>query len=165
MKTVLICWLIPVWVFSQKVSLDVFENLVNKTWVAEGTWGDGSNFKQELIFSYDLNGTIITADSYGFVDKDQKEWGKRAHGVRQVDVASNTLVFWEFDVFGNMTTGTMYSKGKDIYYQYRYGEVLLTDMWKYVNDATYSFIVGELIDGEWKKKYLETTFTVSTQEK
>lgn len=149
-------------VFAQEPNLDAFENLVNKEWKAEGKWGNGTVFKQETIFKYDLNNTLVIARSKGFTNQKQTEYGWRNHGVRKFDKNSNSIMFWEFDVFGGLTEGTVIIDGKNILYQYQYGDSLVTDMWEYVDDNTYNFKVGSYENGTWKQIYLETQFKVNS---
>ena len=154
----LLLLIIPLLAFSQKSELSIFDNLVGKTWAAEGNWGDGSKFKQEVRFRFGLNKTLVIANSKGFVDKEQTKIGMRNHGIRQFDKASNTINFWEYDVFGGRTEGTVYAEGKNIIYQYSYGETVVTDMWEYVDDTTYNFIVGSYANGKWQQTFLKTQF-------
>ncbi|WP_378182196.1 hypothetical protein [Aquimarina sp. SS2-1] len=143
---------------SQETNLSIFNNLVGKEWKAEGIWGDGTVFKQETIFTFDLDKTLIIAKSKGFTNKDQTQYGWRNHGIRKFDTQTKSIKFWEFDVFGGVTEGIVYVDGKNLIYQYQYGESLITDMWEYVNDHTYNFKVGNYTDGNWKQIYLETQF-------
>ena len=46
----------------QAQELDGFKPLIGKVWKADGKWGDGSKFKQEIEFSFDLNNSIIIAN-------------------------------------------------------------------------------------------------------
>lgn len=144
--------------FGQDSTLSIFDNLVSKTWKAEGKWGDGSKFVQEITFNYSLDKTLVLAESIGFVDKTQTKLGPRNHGVRQFDTKTNTIKFWEFDVFGGLTEGTVFAEGKNIIYQYKYGNSVVTDMWEYVDDKTYNFKVGSYENREWKQVYLSTQF-------
>ncbi len=105
-----------------------------------------------------MNGTIILAESVGYIDKEQTKLGQRNHGIRQYDEKSNVIRFWEFDVFGGVTKGIVFSEGKNIVYQYEYGGVSITDMWEYVDDSTYNFKVGNYKDGVWIQIYLSTQF-------
>ncbi|MBR9913597.1 MAG: hypothetical protein GYB32_02025 [Algicola sp.] len=151
----------PCLVNGQQGHLSMFQNLVNKTWVAEGQWeNNGPKFKQEITFSFDLENTLVIVDSKGFINPEQTLYGHRNHGVRQFDASANTMRFWEFDVFGNVTQGTVLSEGKNILYNYTYGGAVLTDMWEYVDDKTYNFKVGTYKDGKWEKMYLNTMFKV-----
>ena len=151
-------FLLPILAFGQTNELSVFENLVDKTWVAEGQWENGPAFKQEIECRYDLNGTVVIVNSKGFLDQEQTKFGHRNHGVRQFDKTTKAIRFWEFDVFGNATQGTVFAEGKNIVYQYKYGEAILTDMWEYVDDATYNFKVGTYTNGVWETLYLNTVF-------
>ncbi|GAA4274075.1 hypothetical protein U6A24_00950 [Aquimarina gracilis] len=143
---------------AQESDLSIFENLTNKVWKAEGNWGDGSKFKQEIIFKFDLDSTIVIAKSKGFTNKEQTKYGPRNHGIRKYDVTSNTIKFWEFDTFGGLTEGKVIVDDKNILYQYQYGESIVTDMWEFVDENTYNFKVGNYEDGTWKQVYLETQF-------
>ncbi|WP_081894429.1 VOC family protein [Muricauda sp. MAR_2010_75] len=147
---------------AQKSELSVFEPLLGKTWKAEGTWGDGSKFKQETVFKYSLDSTLVLAESKGFTNQEQTAFGSRNHGIRKFDAESNSLTFWEFDVFGGVTTGTITTKGKDIIYTYDYGGSIVTDYWKYIDANTYGFTVGNYENGTWKQTYLQTQFKANT---
>ena len=150
--------LIPILTIGQNTSLSMFDNLVGKTWKAEGSWRNGSKFYQEIDFKYSLDSSIVLSESIGFVDEKQTELGKRNHGIRQYDKNSKTVKFWEFDVFGGLTEGEVFNEGKSVFYQYKYGHSRVTDMWEYVNDSNYNFKVGEYIKGKWSQIYLTTQF-------
>ncbi|WP_299244260.1 hypothetical protein [uncultured Aquimarina sp.] len=157
-KIFLLIAMVSISVQSQETDLSIFKNLVEKTWKAEGKWGDGTLFKQETIFKYDLDNTLVISKSKGFTDKNQTKYGSRNHGIRKFDSETKTIKFWEFDIFGGVTTGTVTIDKKNLIYQYQYGESLITDMWEYVDDYTYNFKVGDYTDGNWKQVYLETQF-------
>ena len=138
--------------------LSIFSPLMDKSWHAEGKWGDGSSFKQEITFHYDLQEKIVIAKSRGYINQEQTEYGDRNHGIRKVNPETGKIEFWEFDVFGGVTQGEVTAEGKDIIYTYTYGTSVVTDYWKYIDDDTYQYTVGSYSDGVWKQKYLETTF-------
>ena len=119
---------------------------------------DGSTFKQEIKFKYDLNKQIIISESTGFIDSDQTEYGPRNHGIRQFNASTGEIQFWEFDTFGGVTKGTVKAKGKDIIYSYEYQGNRITDYWKYVDDFTYQYTVGSYENGDWKQIFLNTVF-------
>lgn len=148
-------------IYGQESRLSIFDNLIGKTWKASGNWESGNVFKQEITMNYALDRTIIIVNSIGFTDTEQTKLGARNHGIRQFDEPSNKIRFWEFDVFGGLTEGIVFSEGKNIIYQYNYGGSMITDMWEYVNDHTYNFKVGNYIDGAWKQIYLNTQFKAS----
>ena len=143
---------------SQNPDLSIFEPLMGKTWKAEGTWGDGSKFQQEITFAYDLGSSLVITESKGFTNQEQTFFGPRNHGIRKYDPQNQTIVFWEFDVFGGVTQGTVTQKGKDIIYTYYYGGTQVTDYWEYVDANTYNFTVGSYNDGGWAQTYLQTQF-------
>lgn len=161
LKKCMLLFVLPffIQVDAQQNKLALFDNLIGKTWVAEGSWGDGSKFKQEIEFQYDLGETLVLTKAKGFTNAEQTSYGPRNHGVRKFDAASNSIKFWEFDVFGGITQGTVKAEGKDIVYTYTYGETVVTDYWEYVDPNTYNFIVGSYENGTWKQQYLQTTFT------
>ncbi len=166
MKNVIILLLLSISISSwgQEANLYIFKNLTNKVWKAEGNWEDGTTFKQEIIFEFDLDSTIVIAKSKGFTNKEQTEYGPRNHGIRKYDEITKVIHFWEFDVFGGVTEGVVKIYDKNIVYQYEYGDSLITDMWEYVDNTTYNFIIGNYKDGEWKQKYLQTKFKGSNIE-
>ncbi|WP_422859716.1 VOC family protein [Flagellimonas sp. S174] len=143
----------------QENNLSIFDGLIGKIWKAEGNWGDGSKFKQEITFEYGLNNALIIAKSRGYTDKEQTIFGNRNHGIRKYNPERKTIEFWEFDVFGGVTKGTVKEQGKDLYYTYSYGESIVTDLWEYVDSNTYNFKVGAYEDGQWKQVFLATQFT------
>lgn len=143
---------------SQNLDLSIFEPLMGKTWKAEGTWGDGSKFKQEITFTYDLGSSLVITESKGFTNQEQTTFGPRNHGIRKYDPQNQTIVFWEFDVFGGVTQGTVTQKGRDVIYTYDYGGTQVTDHWEYVDANTYNFTVGSYNDGGWVQTYLQTQF-------
>lgn len=143
---------------AQDNPLIIFKSLENYTWEAEGKWGDGSTFKQEISLKFSLNNKLVIVESLGFTNSEQTEFGLRNHGIRQYDEALKQIRFWEFDVFGNLTVGTVESNGKNLKYKYDYGGTVVTEMWIYKNEKTYDFIVGVYENGEWKQKFLETEF-------
>ncbi len=144
----------------QQYRLYGFDNLVNKTWKADGVWSNGTKFKQEVSFNYDLNKTLVIVNSKGFINKEQTAYGNRSHGVRQFNAKQNNIQFWEFDVFGDVTQGKVSFKDKDIYYHYHYGDTMVTDCWEYINDNTYKFTVGSYKNDKWESIYLQTEFKV-----
>lgn len=151
---------------AQDDPLRTFEPLVNTRWAAEGNWGDGSAFKQQVFFRYNLKKKIVIARSDGFTNTEQTAFGSRNYGIRHYDSITGKIKFWEFDVFGSLTMGEVIADGKNILYQYDYGDSRLTDMWEYVNDSTYNFIVGSYNNKQWGQRFLETQFKrISTTNK
>lgn len=143
--------------------LAIFEPLMGKTWQAEEAWENGSSFKQTVELSYDLDSSIVIVKSEGYTNQEQSEYGPRNHGIRQYDPTTKEIKFWEFDVFGGLTTGTVFAQGKNIFYQYQYGDTFVTDLWEYINDTTYSYTVGIYTDGKWEKVFLKTEFISTNQ--
>ena len=139
-------------------SLDIFKPLVDKVWYAEGTWGNGSSFKQEVEFSFDLGGQLVIAQSQGFTNMEQTEYGPRNHGIRRYDAETQQILFVEYDVFGGVTKGEVQGNERDIIYTYDYGGTMVTDYWQYVDEDNYNFTVGMMKDGKWQQKLLETRF-------
>jgi len=160
-KLIVLITFIPILGFTQEKPLSIFDNLIGKTWKAEGTWENGSSFKQEKTFEYSLDSSIVITSTIGFVNKEQTKLGNRNHGIRQYDKKYHSIKFWEFDVFGGLTTGIVFAKGKNILYQYDYGKSQVTDMWEFVNDTTYNFKVGIWKNEKWQQLFLDTKFIVT----
>ena len=154
----LLLFLIPFLTLGQENPLDIFKPLQNHVWYAEGKWGDGGDFKQQISLELSLDDKIVTVQSKGFTDKEQTVFGLRNHGIRHYDQESKQIKFWEFDVFGGLTEGTVKADGKNLIYSYDYGGTFVTEMWLYKNESNYDYIVGVYADGEWKQKFLETAF-------
>ena len=150
--------LIPFLGVGQNNQLQGFDNLVNKTWVAEGEWRNGSKFKQEVSYIFDLNNSIVVTNSKGFTNQEQTEYGNRNHGIRQYNAEKDKIEFWEFDVFGGVTKGTVQIEDKNIWYHYQYGDATISDCWEYLDDTTYKFTVGIFKDDKWEAVYLRTVF-------
>lgn len=144
---------------SAQNKLSAFENLVGKTWKADGQWGDGSTFKQESTFNENIEGQLITVKSNGFINKELTQWGERNFGIRKWDDKKGTIVFTEYDVFGGKTQGTVSTTDNgDIIYQYPYGESTVTDYWKKINASLYKFTVGIYNNNKFEQIFLETYF-------
>ena len=158
-KICLLILLSPIILKAQENPLDIFKPLENHVWYAEGTWGDGSKFKQEVSYEFSLDNKIVKAKSLGYTNKEQTKFGLRNEGVRQYDSKSKTIKFWEFDVFGGLTEGTVTAEGNNIIYTYNYGGTDLTEMWIYKSESSYDFMIGVRENGAWKHKFLETEFT------
>ena len=163
--------LLPTNLIHQADSLDLaalqaaFSPLVDKTWRAEGRWQDGTAFRQEVHFSWGLEQQAVVAQTHGFVDAKQEEWGQRNQGIRYLDRESGELHFSEFDVFGGNTSGTLELNGKNIYYHYNYEGTMLTDAWEAVDEHTYNFTVGtKNAAGSWEHTFLETQFIAQMNE-
>ena len=118
------------------------ENLVGSTWVGNGAWSDGKKFHQEITIEKSLDGKIFIVKTNGNVSTEGDSQGQRSHGVRAWDSKLGATKFWEFDVFGGITEGTVVVEGNDIFYIYEYEGEILTDAWIYKNENTYEFIVG-----------------------
>jgi len=157
-KLIILFFLIPIEFIAQENPLEIFKKFENYIWSAEGKWGDGSTFKQEISLEFSLENNLVKVKSLGFTNKEQTKFGLRNHGIRQYDNNLKKIRFWEFDVFGNLTEGTVEGEEKNLHYKYTYGDTLVSEMWIYKNEKTYTFIVGVYENGEWKQKFLETEF-------
>ena len=140
-----------------------FAPLVDRSWRAEGQWENGPVFKQETRFSVALQGGAIIAQSDGFIDQEQTQWGQRNHGIRYFDTNSKKLLFVEYDVFGGATKGEIEIKGDDIFYHYDYDGTPLTDAWEKMDQDTYNFTVGTRVDDAWNAVFLRTQFVAQAQ--
>lgn len=135
-----------------------FAPLIGKTWRAQGSWGNGDSFQQEVRFHWDLEEAAVIAQSNGIIDPANQTWGQRNHGIRYWNKNEEKLLFAEYDIFGAATEGTISLRDNNIYYHYNYGGFLLTDAWEKVDEFTYNFKVGVFSKGEWQDVYLSTQF-------
>ncbi len=158
--TLIITLLLNLHAVAQDTTLAAFEPLMGKTWLAEGKWGDGSNFKQEVTFLYDLNKQLVIARSKGFTNEEQTAFGDRNHGIRKYDPVTKKFRFWEFDVFGGVTEGEILFVDRDIIYVYEYGGFTLADRWTFVDERTYDFTVGTWNKGTQDQIFLKTKFEI-----
>lgn len=140
--------------------LSAFDPFIGREWVSDKSHPD---FQQTVSMAYSLDSMLVLVKSYGHIDQNKQKWGLRNHGVRSYNTEGETIKFWEFDIFGGVTEGTVTTEGRNLYYDYNYGDAQklnLTDAWEYVDESTYQFTVGQRKeDGTWSAKYIETTFT------
>ncbi len=155
----IILLLSPFVLWSQASGLQALEALVDHTWKAEGAWGDGTSFKQEIRFSFALDSQLVICHTKGYTDAQHKQFGHRNHGIRQYNKTKNRIDFWEYDIFGGVTQGTMHIDGQDLYYRYVYGQSMITELWKYIDDSTYQYIIGDYQDDTWKQIYLDSQWS------
>ncbi|MGB3465179.1 MAG: hypothetical protein WBA74_07915 [Cyclobacteriaceae bacterium] len=147
-------------VVGQENKLAVFDQMVGKTWRAEGKWKDGSDFKQEVTIEYALDSTLVISKTKSFTDEKQQKFGMRNYGIRKYDSEKDEILFWEFDITNSLTEGKVKVKGKNVYFIYTYGYSLVTDGWEYRDDNSYILKIG-VFDGEnWEKTYLEVVYTL-----
>lgn len=157
-KIFFILLLTPLLFNAQEHPLNAFKPFVGYTWFAEGSWGDGSKFKQELKFEFSLNDQLVKVQTLGYTNDKQTEYGLRNEGIRQYDPKSKEIKFWEYDIFGGLTEGIVIVEENNLIYQYEYGGTPLTEMWIYQDKSTYNYIVGIYKEGKWEQKFLETKF-------
>lgn len=143
----MIC-LLSTTIFAQEQPLSAYKNLIGKTWIIEGKWGDGTLYKKESTFEFGLNKTIVIEKSLGFTDSLQTTFGERNYGIRQFNPQDSTITFHEFDVFGGLTTGQVIIEGKNIGYVYEYQGYNLIDLWTYIDESNYRMIVSTFENGE-----------------
>jgi hypothetical protein len=134
-----------------------FEPLIGK-WKGNGEWMDGNKFEQEVVFEFGLNKAIIKSKTYDNISRDSFKYGLRNEGINAWSEAEKQIKFWEFDIFGGITSGSCRIENKDIYYDYLYdfgeGPMPLTDAWLYIDDNSYTLKVGVYKDGKWEQTFL-----------
>ena len=141
-------------VSAQDHPLSAFENLMGKTWVVEGTWGNGTKYKKETVFEFAFSKTLVVEKSDGFTDSLQTQFGPRNYGVRQFNPSDSSIRFYEYDVFGGLTQGEVIVEDQDIRYKYEYGGYTLMDIWMYESEDRYRYVVTEFKDGAISEQYL-----------
>lgn len=139
---------------SKETAYKALENLVGGTWLYEGQWGNGQKFKQEHIFEWGLNRQIMKVKTYGTVNQETGEYGLRNEGIRAWDTKTETVKFYEFDVFGGATIGDCVFEKDRFHYEYLYEiegrQQLMRDTWKFMDKDTYLFSVNLKSGDEWK---------------
>ncbi|WP_299274507.1 hypothetical protein [uncultured Psychroserpens sp.] len=148
------------------------QNLIGGTWksTSGAAWGDGTPFKLYIEFEASLNGNIIKSQTKGNISEKAYEFGLRSEGIVSYDNEEKKIKFYEFDVFGNLTTGEVKYQNNSMYYSYKYAasktNLILTDCWEFIDKNTYNFTVGvyDNLNNKWEKKFLETQFKRSKDE-
>ena len=136
----------------------VMDLLVGGTWFGTGAWNDGSKFNQEISVEKSLGDQIYIVKTVGNIGGDEPAQGLRNHGVRAWDSSTGVMKFFEFDIFGGITEGTVVLEGKNIFYVYEYEGQILTDAWIYKNDNTFEFVVGIRSGDEWTEVFCNAGF-------
>jgi len=140
-----------------------YTNLVAGKWETKGKWASGGEFHQVVDVEHDLSGNIFTVRTYDHIDSKKFNHSQRNFGIRAWDKNEKKMKFWEFDVFGGITEGEVFSKGHDIYLTYEYrsrnGSVMqLADIWIYQDTNTYTFRVCEYSNGQVGRELMSTTY-------
>lgn len=151
--------ILPVFLKAQEFSsLNKFSDLTEGIWLTEGKWANGESFKQEVDFSWGLNQKIIKVKTYGTINPETKEYGLRNEGIRSYNVKDSVIQFWEFDIYGGVTSGICYFENRNLYYEYDYNGEKLREAWLYVNDNTYNYQIGSLKNGKLDKVYMKSSY-------
>ncbi len=138
---------------AQSNPLAPFDKLVGGTWLVDGTWPDGSKFKQEFFFESSLGGKLIKVQTMGTIDPKTKAYGLRNEGLRSWNPQDSTIMFWEFDVFGGLTRGLVTINDADFHYDYQYENMNLRDSWIFVNEDEYQLVISSVKDGKVDQVY------------
>lgn len=134
--TLLICQSL----LAQDGELAIFENLAGSTWVAEGKQLGGHDGKTVKEISLGLDGKIVKVLTYT-TDPKTLEFGLRNEGIRIFNSSTQAIEFYEFDKHGGVSKGVVIVEGKNLHYQYVYGDLLLRDSWIYNSDNEYTYKV------------------------
>ena len=150
-------------VLTKEETYKIYANLVGGKWDTKGKWQSGAEYHQELIVDMELTKNIFTVKTYDHIDSKQFDNSQRNYGIRTWDSKEQKMKFWEFDVFGGITTGEVFIDNNNIYHIYQYpdnkgGMITLADAWIYVDIDTYSFKVCEYTDGKPGKEYMTSTY-------
>lgn len=141
--------------------MDALSEMIGGKWVIQTKWENGGEFHQEQIFEWGLNETIIKVTTFGTVNQKTGEFGLRNEGIRAWDGQEKVMKFWEFDVFGGITTGTCGVDSNAFYYEYEYAPdgnpQTFRDVWTKIDLDTYKYQVGTFADGAFSKVFLEVT--------
>lgn len=156
--------LLSLYAAAQKNPIDVFKYLVDNSWISEGMQLGGFEGKTVHEMELGLDGKIVKVKTFT-TDPNTKEFALRNEGIRTYNASTDQLEFYEFDKHGGVTTGTIRTQGKNIHFEYLYQGLKLRESWFYKSESEYHFIVGTWEDGEWGKKFYETTFNKISTEK
>ena len=143
-------------VSAQEDTMDVFDNLIG-TWVSEGKQLGGHEGKTVKEITYGLDGEIVKVKTFT-TDPKTLEFGLRNEGVRTRNAQTGTIEFYEFDKFGGVTKGQVIIEGKDLHYQYAYGEMVLRDSWTFVDENTYDYTVTSVKNDDPDQVYHQGRF-------
>jgi hypothetical protein len=167
MKTILITLLVSAMAFSQTAqdppmtkeeTYKIYANLLGGKWETKGTWEIGAAYHQEKIVEMELTKKIFTVKTYDYIDSKKFDNSQRNYGIRAWDSKEQKMKFWEFDVFGGITTGEVLIDNNDIYHIYEYHDKTLVDAWIYVDKDTYTLKICEYNDGKFGKEYMTSTY-------
>ena len=156
----------PVSLYSQddhnkEAIMNAISALIGGKWVVEGKWPNGGAFKQEQIYEWGLNKSIIKVKTLGSIDE-KGTFGLRNEGIRAWDSKANVMKMWEFDVFGGITVGIADVEGNSHYFEYDYADSGKTrkfrDLWTKVGPDLYDYKVGIFEDGKWQSVFLESQY-------
>ena len=141
----------------------VYSNLVGGKWEAKGTWESGGDYHQEVVVEMGLTKNIFTVKTHDYIDSKQFDNAQRNYGIRAWDDKEKKMKFWEFDVFGGITSGEVIIDGRNIYHVYQYpdkkgGTILLADAWIFIDKDTYTFKVCQFAEGKLAQVYLSSTY-------
>lgn len=142
---------------AQDNAILALKNLAGSTWISEGEQLGGHQGKTVKEMSWGLDGKIVKVKTYT-TDPKTLEFGLRNEGVRIFNTTTGQLEFYEFDKFGGVSQGVIIVDGKNLHYEYQYGDLLLRDSWYYRNDNEYLYIVASWQDGKQTQKYHEGVF-------
>ncbi|MEQ9466628.1 MAG: hypothetical protein RLN88_04400 [Ekhidna sp.] len=142
---------------AQNESIKAFENLVGSTWIADGKQLGGHDGKTVKEFEWGLERKIVKVKTYT-TDPKTLEFGLRNEGVRAFNSETKQLEFYEFDKLGGVSKGIIKIEGKNIYYEYAYGDMLLRDSWIFLSEDEYRYQVCSMKDETCDQTFHEGGF-------
>ncbi|RUT73466.1 hypothetical protein [Ancylomarina longa] len=156
---ILLCLLFSGLLSAQQQSpLEAFDRFVQGKWLTEGKWSNGNPFKQEVQFSWNLNHKLVEVKTYGTINRKTNEYGLRNKGMRAWNMKDSVIQFWEFDVFGGITSGVCYFKDKNLIYEYNYHQEQLRESWIFEDEDTYKYQIANLKNGKVLELYMESSY-------
>lgn len=149
--------LMPMMLKAQTTEMTHFRNFIGK-WEMEGKWSNGKTFKQEVILEWGLNQNIVKVKTYGVTNPETGAYGLRNEGIRAWNKQKDSILFWEFDIYGGITEGTCEFEEKNLHYLYDYNGEQLKESWIFIDKNTYSYEIVSLKDGKVNNSYLKSTY-------
>lgn len=150
-------------VLTREDAIRQYSALTGATWETRGKWKSGADYHQTIVVETELTRNIFIVKTQDYIDSKKYDNARRNYGIRAWDNQEKKMKFWEFDVFGGITTGEVKFEGNNIYHIYQYpakdGSIKwLADAWIYVDKNTYVFKVCEYDNGKLGKELLKSEY-------
>lgn len=138
-------------------------NLIGGTWKIEGQWKNGDKFEQRITNEWGVGQKIIKSQTFGIINPETNITGLRSEGIRAFNAQNGQIEFWEFDIFGGITTGKILIDENKIIFEYVYntpnGKFQMRDVWEKDSNDKYRYSILQNRNDEWNIIMLTGTAT------